>query len=168
MKQSSRQSLRMLYLAVLVTALAATTSWSAVLHVNGGAAALQSGITGASTGDEIILDDSLDYAPVSITKQLYIHAAAGQTPRVVSDPAVNGGTAVSVSSAGVGGGVWAGINAIQTVVGGGGGHPVFATFRTSGMYTVSNCTVSIESASSVDAKCMFAGAQMHLVNVSMK
>src|SRR5262249_36840071 len=49
-----------------------------------------------------------------------------------------------------------------------GGHAVFADFRTSGMYTISNCTVSVETASAMDGKAMFLGAQTHLLNVNIK
>src|SRR5436190_2121087 len=115
--------LNSLRVGLMIALCAESGASAATIHVSGGGATLNDTITGAVGGDEIIVDDSLDYAPVSISKQLFIHAATGQTPRVVADPTVASGQAVGVNGAGVNG-FWGGINIVQNVAGGGGGHNV--------------------------------------------
>src|SRR5262249_54378585 len=93
--------------------------------VSGGGTALANAIRGAVDGTYIIVTDSMDYGPVLVNHQLHILAANGQTPRVVADPLINSGQAVEVTTAGLNGD-WSGINVIQNVAGGGGGHNVFS------------------------------------------
>jgi hypothetical protein len=154
-----------------LTALSSFTSWAATTHVSGGGSALQTAISAAAGGDELIVDDSLDYTPVDVGKQLFIHAAAGQTPRVVADPAVSGGMGVNVHDAGVNGS-WGSINIVQNVAGGGGGHNVIGVFNAGATqtqpYLITNCTIRVDlSGGSVDARVMWLGANAHLINVTL-
>src|SRR5688500_11990398 len=95
----------------------------AEISVTGGGTALQLSIDAAAPGDVITIGDSASYGPVVISKRVFVQAASGQTPRVLSDPSINGGIAVHVFGAGREGS-WDGIQMAQETVGGGGGHGV--------------------------------------------
>ena len=149
--------------------LGATETLKGVLtRVTGGGGALQAAIDAASGGDWLQVDDSLDYTPISIGKQLTILPGPGQRPRVLSDPNVNSGTAVLVHDAGDAG-TWNGIDIIQNVAGGGGGHNVIfvANNNTKQVYTIENCTIGIDTPSGfVDARVSFFGNAVHLIHVT--
>src|SRR5437016_12492258 len=171
MKPASRPCFKSFYLCLSLFAWSSQSSMAATTHVSGGGAALQNAIAAAASGDELVVDDSLDYSPVNIGTALNIHAAAGQTPRVVSDPAVSGGEGLRVTGDGVNGS-WGGIDVIQNIAGGGGGHNVVGVYNAGAAqtvtYTLTNCTISIDLAGgSVDARVMWLGANAHLINVSL-
>src|SRR5213083_135888 len=118
MKPASCHCFKSFYFCLSLFAGSSQSSMAATTHVSGGGAALQNAVAAAASGDELVVDDSLDYSPVSIGTALNIHAVVGQTPRVVSDPAVNSGQGLGVTSGGVNGS-WGGIDVIQNVAGGG-------------------------------------------------
>src|SRR5262249_35993853 len=123
-----------------------------VVFVSGGGTALATAISAAVDGTYIVVTDSLDYLPVTVNHLLHIADVRGLTPCAVADTLINSGQAVEVTTAGLNGD-WTGINVIQNVVGGGGGHNVFSIDTGAGgtTYSISNITVTI-SGSSVDAK----------------
>src|ERR1044071_7323346 len=60
--------LNSLWFGLMIALCAGPGASAATIHVSGGGIALKNAITGAVGGDEIIVDDSLDYAPVDIGK----------------------------------------------------------------------------------------------------
>src|ERR1043165_4133286 len=135
--------------------------------VSGGGTALATAISGATDGTYIIVQDSLDYGPVTVNHLLHILAAPGQTPRVVADSSINSGQAVQVTTAGLDGD-WTGISVIQNAPGGGGGHNVFTISTGAGgtTYHITNTTISI-TGSAVDAKAWGLGDKTILRNVTL-
>jgi len=137
------------------------------VFVSGGGTALATAISGATDGTYIIVQDSLDYGPVTVNHLLHILAASGQTPRVVADSSINSGQAVQVTTAGLDGD-WTGISVVQNAPGGGGGHNVFTISTGAGgsTYHITNSTISI-TGSAVDAKALGLGDNAILRNVTL-
>ena len=83
MKPTSTSWPRLLGLGMVIALSTEMAALAATIPVSGGGAALQTAISAAVAGDEIVVNDNLDYTPVTVGKRLYIYAAAGKTPRVV-------------------------------------------------------------------------------------
>src|SRR5262249_37201369 len=149
--------------------LGATETGKGVLTlVSGGGGALQAAIDAANPYDWLQVTDSLDYSPVSVGKILTIFSTNSTHPRVVSDPGIGNGTAVTVSAAGDTGGMWSGIDVVQTATSSG-AHNVFflANNGTKNVYTVQNMTLAITTTDFVDARGSFWGNPVHLINVTI-
>ena len=160
-------------LLVVLMSLCAGVQAQTTYDVGGGAndfAEIQTAISaGAVVAGDILNVYSGTYAPVSdLNKALIIQEVGGETALVEADPAVRGGAAVYVYDAGRHA-TWDGIDIVQNVTGGDGGHNVFVIFNNAdaSTFTLMNCTVSIDlPGGSVDARVSGFGDKVHAVNVT--
>jgi hypothetical protein len=148
----------------------------ASISVSGGGSGIQDAIdaAGACT-TEIVVEDSLDYDPVVLTKTLTVRAAAGQTPRVVSRDG-HSGIALVVADGGRNG-AWDGIDVVQETDSGFGGDPGHnVLFLANGgdagtVFNLSNTTVEVIDNSgigSVDGRVAGFGDNVSATNCTFR
>src|SRR5262249_60300602 len=94
---------------------------------------------------DLVIQDSLEYGPIIVNKNIIVEAAPGQTPTVVANPSLNSGIGVQVTGPGTAA-TWRGINIVQNAPGGGGGdnRRQLGQGAAGTTFNLQNCTVSID------------------------